>query len=340
MPASFISASFRAAAAANSPRASIVVPAYNAAATLGATLQSLLGQSFRDFEIVVVDDGSTDATAAIAEGFGDPRIRLVRQANRGLAGARNSGIHAARGSYIGFCDADDLWRAQKLAAHVAHLDANPSVGLSYSGSALIDAAGRPLGLAQRPKLAGVTPADIFLRNPVGNGSAPVLRRAALDAIAWRPEGERLRDWWFDESLRQSEDIECWLRLALTTDWEVAGIRGALTLYRIAGGGLSAATERQLETWERVAAKVALIAPGFAARHVPAARAYQLRYLARRAVSAGDGSRARHYLRAALASSRRPLWAEPVKTLTTLGAALALSALGPALLRRAGLPVAA
>lgn len=313
------------------PQASIIVPAYNVAETLGETLRSLLAQTHPDFEIVVVDDGSTDRTVAVARSFGDPRIRVVQQPNRGLAGARNTGIAAARGAYVGFCDADDLWRPTKLAAHVAHLQANPEVGLSYSGSELIDAAGRPTGLAQRPRLRGVTAAHVFRRNPVGNGSAPVFRRAALDSIAFRPDHEPDRDWWFDERFRQSEDIECWLRLVLTTDWEIAGIPGLLTRYRVVPGGLSAGTARQAASWEALVTKLTPLAPDFFDRHAPAARAFQQRYLARRAVSSGDAAEARARLRAAFAASPLALATEPAKTLTTLAATALLSLAGPATL---------
>ena len=205
---------------------------------------------------------SFDLTPHIARSFADPRLRLIRQENRGLAGARNTGIAHARGLYVGFCDADDLWRPGKLAAHVAHLEARPEVGLSYSGSLLMDEAGRPTGLAQRPRLRGVTAAHVFRRNPVGNGSAAVMRRAALDAIAFRPPGEEARDWWFDETFRQSEDIECWLRLLLTTDWDIEGIRGLLTWYRIAPGGLSSALDGQYASWERMVGKLSAVAPAF------------------------------------------------------------------------------
>ncbi len=314
------------------PRASIVVPAYNAAATLGETLRSLLAQSHDDFEIVVVDDGSTDDTALIARGFDDARIRLVSQANRGLAGARNSGIAAARGDYIGLCDADDLWRPGKLAAHVAHLDANPGVAISFSGSELIDAQGRPTGMAQRPRLRGITAAHVFKRNPIGNGSAAVLRRAALADVAFRPAQEEQRDWWFDERFRQSEDIEFWLRLALTTDWEIEGIPGLLTCYRVAPGGLSAGIEAQFGYWNRMVGKLSPMAPLFFAATLPVARAYQYRYLARRAVSAGDGEQALALVRSGFACSWRPLLEEPVKTLTTAAAAFALHHLGPRCVR--------
>ena len=316
------------------PRVSIVVPAYNVAETMAETLRALLAQTFQDFELLVIDDGSNDRTPAIARSFGDRRLRLVQQANRGLAGARNTGIHHARGEFIGFCDADDLWRPEKLAAHVRHLETRPEVGISFSGSEMIDMQGRPTGLAQRPRLTGITAAHVFRRNPIGNGSAPVIRRAALEAIAFRPAQETLRDWWFDESFRQSEDIECWLRLMLTTDWEIEGVPGLLTRYRVAPGGLSAGITRQFAFWERMVEKLAPLAPEFFQRETGAARAYQHRYLARRAVSAGDGPEALARMRAALACSKQPLLAEPVKTVTTLAASLVLAMAGPAALDRA------
>lgn len=319
------------------PRATIVVPAFNVAATLPETLTALQAQTLHDIEIVIIDDESTDATPRIAAAHAarDSRIRVIRQANRGLAGARNSGIAAARAAYIGFCDADDLWEPGKIAAHVAHLDTAPTVGLSYSGSRLIDDAGRALGIYQAPRLTGVNAAHVFRRNPVGNGSAAVMRRDTARAIAWRPAGETQRDWVFDETFRQSEDIECWLRLMLTTDWDLEGVPGPLVSYRVNGAGLSAATGKQLASWERMVAKLSPVAPGFFAAHAPAARAYQLRYLARRAISSRDGGRALRLAGAALRQSRRPLWEEPIKTGTTLAAALALGlATAPrALLRR-------
>lgn len=316
------------------PYASIVVPSYNAAKTLPATLASLSAQTFRDLEIVVVDDGSTDDTALIASihAARDKRIRVVHQFNRGLAGARNSGIEAATGAVIGFCDADDLWMPEKLAAHVDHLDRDAEVGLSYSGSAMIDDFGARIGHAQRPRLRGVTPAHVLKRNPVGNGSSPVLRRAALDALAWQPPTEAKRHWIFDETFRQSEDIECWMRLCLRTDWIVEGVPGLLTEYRVNAAGLSANTDAQLASWERMVTKLRPTAPEFFARHEAAARAYQLRYLARRAISSGDGTKACALLRRAFTISHLPLIEEPARSLTTLLAAHANARFGDAPIR--------
>jgi len=315
--------------------ASIIVPAFNVQETLAETLHALLAQTYPEYEIIIVDDGSTDATSRIASDFAqDSKIRVVRQPNRGLAGARNTGIAAAKGSFIGFCDAEDFWEPEKLAVHVAHLEANHQVGISFSGSALINDDGAFTGQAQRPRLRGIDARCIFKRNPIGNGSAPVIRREVFDAIAFRPSHETQRDWYFDETFRQSEDIECWLRIALSTDWDFEGVPGLLTRYRISAGGLSSATDRQFAAWERMVDKLDAIAPQFFASEAPAARAYQLRYLSRRAIRDLDAPRARTLSSAWVKTSLAPLREEPLKSVVTLAAVSVLSVLGPRVLRQA------
>ncbi|WP_170599921.1 glycosyltransferase family 2 protein [Ruegeria arenilitoris] len=318
------------------PQASIIVPAYNTAATLTETLASLLSQTHDDFEIIIVDDGSQDETPAIARAHAtDPKVRVIRQENRGLAGARNTGIAAARGDFVGFCDADDLWLPEKLATHVRHLQAEPDVAISYSGSAMVDEGGRLMRVRQSPRLRDVTAAHVLKRNPIGNGSAAVMRKSALLHLACRPAFETKRDWVFDETFRQSEDIECWLRLMLTTDWQIGGVPGLLTRYRIHATGLSAALDRQLQAWERMVDKLRPLNPEFFARHEAAARAYQLRYLARRAVSNLDAHKAWELAQRSVSTSALPVIEEPAKTLTTIIAAAALRAVGPAPVVQAG-----
>ena len=317
------------------PIASVIVPAFNVARTIAETLDALTAQTFTDLEIIIVDDGSTDDTLDVVRPYlSDDRVRVVSQPNRGLAGARNSGIAASTGQFVGFCDADDVWEPNKLDAHVDHLQRNAAVGVSYSGSALFDDDGNPLRTEQRPRLTQVDTAHILKRNPIGNGSAPVIRRAVLDQIAYRPAHETERDWYFDETFRQSEDLECWLRISLTTDWQFEGVEGLLTRYRISSGALSSNTDRQFETWERVIKKLSHIDPQLFDRHAPAARAYQYRYLSRRAIRDLDAKRARVLLSQSFSSSLRPLVEEPTKTIVTLiacgvmsmGGALALSVL--------------
>lgn len=308
--------------------ASIIVPAFNVAETVAQTLDALLAQTYQNFEIIVVDDGSTDETSTIVGHYKlDQRVRLIHQRNRGLAGARNTGINASIGNVIGFCDADDIWEPHKLAQHIRHLDDSPRVGVSYAGSSLIDDDGKDMGLCQQPRLTDITSAHILKRNPIGNGSSAVIRREVFDEIAYSPRSELERDWYFDETFRQSEDIECWLRISLTTAWQFEGIPELLTRYRISANGLSAVVERQLEAWERMVSKLGALHPAFFTRYATVGRAYQLRYLARRAISDLDSDQAAKMMKASLRHSLRPLVEEPAKTLSTVGAALVLRYFG-------------
>ncbi|MEP3227366.1 MAG: glycosyltransferase [Parasphingorhabdus sp.] len=304
----------------NNPAISVVMPVYNVEKYVAEAIESVLAQTFTDFELVIVDDGGSDSSMEICETFDDARIHIVKQSNRGLAGARNTGISAARGDYIALIDSDDRWEAEKLALHKIHLDNNPEVGVSYSGSQFIDQNGNMLRQAQRPKLENVTAKDVLTRNPVGNGSAPVIRKTALDIVAFRHPQEPMRICYFDETFRQSEDIELWIRMALTGEYAFEGIDGNLTQYRIVSGGLSANIAAQYESWNRVIEKTNKKAPGFIAQFGDEARAYQLRYLARRSVQMGDGAFALSLLKDAYAISAKPLIKEPLKSAVTYAAA--------------------
>jgi glycosyltransferase involved in cell wall biosynthesis len=315
------------------PRVSVVMPVYNVETYVAEAIQSVLNQTFEDFELLIVDDGGSDRSFAICEAFSDPRISIIQQRNRGLAGARNTGIGYARGDYVALLDSDDRWDPTKLALHLIHLDANPDVGVSYCGSRFIDQRGNPLRQRQSPKLSGITVEDILCRNPVGNGSAAVIRKSVLDAVAFPHPEDFLRLCYFDEAFRQSEDIELWVRLALTLDCKFEGISPPLTEYRIVAAGLSANIVRQFESWQTMMDKTEQYASGFIDRHGTNARAFQLRYLARRAVQMGDGSFALSLLRQSIAASHVVLWREPKKTLTTFLAAWAIRFLSPATVTR-------
>ena len=317
----------------NRPYVSVVIPLYQTQRYIADALASVLAQTFTDFEVLVIDDGSSDGGPAIARAIPDPRVRVITQLNRGLAGARNAGIAQARGEIVALLDADDLWQPSKLERHVAHLKANPEIGVSFSASRFIDDDGAPIGLIQKPTGTRYEASDIFCRNPVGNGSAPVIRRAALDAIAFHdPRFERIC--WFDETFRQSEDIECWTRIAATTSWRFGYVDAPLTDYRVNTAGLSANTTKQLETWERFRAKVASYAPELAKDFGNRAQAYQLRYLARRAVRGNaTNSPAFSMMCQALRLHPRLVAEEPARTLVTLAASLAQQYLPQSLFER-------
>lgn len=300
---------------------SVVIPLYQTEAYIGAALASVLAQTFRDFEVIVIDDGSRDRGPDIARSTGDPRVRVIGQENRGLAGARNTGIRHATGELIALLDADDLWAPEKLARHVAHFADDPALDVSFSASRLIDGAGNDIGLVQSPMSGDPGIADFFCRNPVGNGSAPVLRRAALDRIAFQDEklGRRC---WFDESFRQSEDVECWMRLKAQARCRFSYIAEPLTLYRVNNGGLSANIDAQLATWRRFREKVQTYAPDIVRDHGARAEAYQLRYLARRAIRSSDRASGLRLMLQSLWRCPGLLTEEPSRTSSTLAAALA------------------
>jgi glycosyltransferase involved in cell wall biosynthesis len=207
------------------PRVSVVIPVYGVEQFVEVCVRSVLEQSYEDFEVIIVNDKSPDRSLEICESIDDPRIRIVTHLeNRGLAGARNTGIRHAKGEYIALLDSDDLWEKNKLEAHVEHLDANPKVGVSFSRSAFIDEQGTHLNTYQMPKLTDISVAHLMCRNPVGNGSAPVIRREVFEEIATMENIHGIEEpHFFDDSFRQSEDIECWIRIAATTEWQFEGL---------------------------------------------------------------------------------------------------------------------
>jgi len=303
------------------PKVSVIVPVYNVEQFIQETIASVLAQTFTDFELIIVDDQSPDRSIEICEQFQDPRIKIIRQQNRGLAGARNTGIRHAQGEYIALLDSDDLWHPQKLEKHIAHLEARPQVGISFSRSEFIDENSNSLGTYQMPKLTGIDAPHLLCRNPIGNGSAPVIRHEALEGIKFQDNlyGE-VEDFYFDDQFRQSEDIECWIRIAIQTNWQIEGIPEPLTLYRVNSGSLSANMTKQLESWERVIAKTRTYAPQLLAKWESLARAYQYRYLARRAIRNKDGKAAIQLINRALVTNWKILIYEPQRSILTICAA--------------------
>ena len=303
------------------PLVSVVIPMYNAAAYLPTCIESVLAQSYLNLEIIAVDDGSPDRCSEIVRSYSDERLVLVQQENRGLAGARNTGIRRARGEYIAFLDADDSWHPSKISVHIEHFISRSDLGVSYSASRFVDEHGSDMGIGQYPQILNVSAADIFCRNPIGNGSAPVIRADVFRDIAFRNKGVgHIDQQFFDETFRQSEDVECWLRIALSTSWVFEGINSALTNYRVNGGGLSANWSKQLAAWERNIEKNRVLAPEFFDDNEGLARAYQYRYLCRRAIQSRDAKNAVKLLAKSLRSDWTISIKDPVRTLVTAACA--------------------
>ena len=304
------------------PELSVVMPVYNVQRFVADSIRSVFAQTFEDFELILVDDGSTDSSLAICERLADPRTRIIRQANRGLSGARNTGIAAARGAYIALLDSDDLWEPDKLARHMAHLHAKPDVGVSYAGAMMVDVHGRDVGIRQTPRVGHAGQREVFCGLAICNGSTPVFRREVFEDIAYVPvSGDR--SWYFDETFRRSEDVECWVRISMMTHWLFEGIPGFLTRYRLNTGGLSADVIQQLASWDAVRDKVAGYAPQLVAQHGAEARARELRYLARRCVQMRDRGFGFPLALEMARSYPRLFLHEPRKTAVTFLACLAL-----------------
>lgn len=303
---------------------SVIVPVYNVEKYIAQTIRSVLNQTYSNFELIIVDDESPDRSIEICQQFLDPRIQIIHQQNRGLAGARNAGIRHAKGEYLAFLDGDDLWLPEKLEKHVQHLAASPEVGVSFSRSEFIDSDGNSFGIYQMPKLKDITPEHLLCRNPIGNGSAPVIRREVFAAICFQQNLHgTIEDFYFDESFRQSEDIECWFRIAMQTSWKIEGIPESLTLYRVNGEGLSANILKQLDSWEKLIAKHRSEFGELVERWENPARAYQLRYLSRRAIRLKDGSMAVKLVNRALLTNWQIVLSEPRRTVLTASAAYLL-----------------
>jgi len=179
---------------------SVIIPAFNGAEFVAAAIESALAQTYADTEVITIDDGSTDETAAVLERFGS-RIRVIRQPNRGLAAARNAGIALAGGEYVALLDADDTWEPAFLELAVARLAAagGPVVGVS-AGWVLTDRGGRPLPRTGTVLHGTLGLSDLLRRCPFPPSTVTVRRAAVLAAGG------------FDDTLRAAEDWDLWLRL--------------------------------------------------------------------------------------------------------------------------------
>jgi len=192
----------------NAPLVTVVIPAYNAAWCIEKALKSVLAQDYSPVEVLVVNDGSSDATSSRVKNL-NSSVRLIEQPNGGLSNARNTGIHQARGEWVAFLDADDYWLPGKLQRQMELLASDPTLGFCSTCTRVESPQGEELNLWHCPKLQESTLKTIFSGNAAvaGSGSAVVARRDLL-----------LETGGFDEELRSLEDIDMWLRLAAVTGY--------------------------------------------------------------------------------------------------------------------------
>lgn len=274
-----------------SPLVAVVIPAHNAAATLHATLHSARGQSHRDLEIIVVDDGSTDGTAAIAAAHGrdDARVRLISQAQQGVASARNRGVAAAKADFVATLDADDLWHPEKIERQMRALaEAGDACGLVYAFSATIDEDDRVVDSAAggaRP-YQGFVLAELLLNNFIGNGSSPLLRKRAMTEAGGYDPGLRT------QGAEGCEDLK--LYLAVAERHTFAAVPSTLTGYRVASTSMSSDVARMIRSHRLVTAPYRGSHPD----QVRLGRVYLALYYAGREFAAGNRAAWRLALREA------------------------------------------
>ncbi len=208
----------------------VIIPAHDAAATIALTIASVQAQHRPADEIVVVDDGSRDETAAIVlrHGSSDPRIRLIRQPRAGPAAARNRAITATRAALLAPIDADDLWDPGYLAALTAVMAVDGQAGFAYCRHRLIDPLGSTIGPAPLVPLAGGCFGAMLLTNPVGNGSSALFRRTAvIEAGGYTPPSDE----WYG-----AEDYLLQLRVAARHP--ILFVDRTLSSYRVGTASLS------------------------------------------------------------------------------------------------------
>ncbi|AFZ01811.1 glycosyltransferase family 2 protein [Calothrix sp. PCC 6303] len=257
----------------NSPRISVVIPAYNAAQFLPAAITSVQHQTFSDWELLIINDGSTDDTVEVVRQYEqrDTRIHLINQVNQGVSAARNQGVENSQGQIIAFLDADDQWLPKKLCIHLEHLQSNPDLGVSFAQVEILNPSGEPSGQVSSGRLTHLKSEYFLSENPTTTTSNWVIRKEVFSQVGG-----------FCHDMSYSEDMEWLLRVICTSDWQIVGINQVLTQYRTSSSGLSAQLYQMEAGWNQLVQKAKIYAPQLVEQHFALAQAIHLRYLARRA----------------------------------------------------------
>jgi glycosyltransferase involved in cell wall biosynthesis len=221
------------------PRVSVFVPVWNRAHVLGETLASVLAQSFTDFELLVVDDGSSDGSPDVAKAVDDPRVRVVvHERNRGIPATRNHGLELARGEYLAVVDSDDVSHPERLALQVAWLDAHPDVAALGSWALRTDASGRRV---QAPLLRPTEPRTLRGR---------MLFASCFKSPTMMARTDVLRRYGYREELVLASDIDLWARVS--AQHALANLPRFLVRYR--EGGVSHRSDAPRAAMRRIIAE--------------------------------------------------------------------------------------
>lgn len=201
------------------PLISVIIPVYNGEKTIQETINSVLSQTFSDFELIVINDGSQDKTLEVVSSILDSRIKIFSYSNAGVAASRNRGFLHSCGQFIAFLDADDLWTPDKLEAQLKALQENSEAGVAYSWSNFISESNQLLQAGRRLTWDGDVYSKILVINFLEHGSNPLIRREALEAVGA-----------FEESLPPADDWDMWIRLAAKYPFVVVTV--PQILYRV------------------------------------------------------------------------------------------------------------
>jgi glycosyltransferase involved in cell wall biosynthesis len=250
---------------------SVVVPIFNAATTIEAAVASVLGQTERSLEILLIDDGSADDSLKVAMALAksDERIRVIATSNSGASATRNLGILLSKGDYIAFLDADDIWAPTKLEKHLRLHRAQPDICASYARITFLGTDVASGGRTTSSIIRGTLPlAELIGENPVCTMSNFVMARQHIEIFG--P---------FREEMSHAEDQE-WLLRAVSQGARIEGIDEPLVGYRLSPEGLSTDLDKMYKGWLSVAFRYR--------EHIPirSAQAVYFRYLARRALRLG------------------------------------------------------
>ncbi|MDP5017017.1 glycosyltransferase [Anabaena sp. UHCC 0187] len=213
------------------PRISVVIPAYNCEKTITKTIESVLNQTFTNWELIIINDGSKDSTLEIISQIHDSRIKVFSFDNAGGNVSRNRGLKYAVGEFVSFLDADDIWTSDKLASQLKALEENPQAAVAYSWTDYIDETGEFVVSGGRVVAKGDVYEKLLVTNFLENGSNPLIKRESLISLSG-----------FDESLPAAQDWDMWLRLA--AKFEFVCIPSVQILYRVSGNSVSANLNRQ------------------------------------------------------------------------------------------------
>jgi glycosyltransferase involved in cell wall biosynthesis len=251
------------------PTVDIIIPAFNAAKYLPCAIESVISQTFEDWRILLIDDGSTDNTAEVVAPFLDrlgPKLNYIKQENRGLPAARNTAIKNSKAEFLALLDADDVWLPCRLTESLKAFADRPQVGLSYSLITRIDPEGRLGGTFQgnRKNAEGRIAPYIYMRKVELPCPTITFRKKCIDEVGL-----------FDETMRATEDRDLWLRIAL--HYEVACIQKVLAYYRMSPTSMSTDPERMLRAQKQFIQKhYGAKGCGLRSRQIALARAYKQR----------------------------------------------------------------